>query len=622
MSRIRILRQEVANRIAAGEVVERPASVLKELVDNAVDAGATRIAVTVEGAGVSLIQVADNGSGMDADDALQCLEQHATSKISEFEDLEKLLTCGFRGEAIPSIASVSRFTIITRPHDALEGSKVVVDGGTVREVSGCGCPPGTTMSVRQLFYNVPARRKFLRSPETEEGHIVEQLHLLALSRQDIHFTLSLDGRQALNLPPGDDLRQRAAELYGRDTVKDMLPVAWSEEGIAVSGLISRPGVHRSTRKEQRNFVNRRPVDSLVLSGALRDAYDSLVPKGRFPPALIFVSLAPERVDFNVHPAKREIRFREAPAVQRVVLAALQQALRGIAGAAILQPPSFLLPQSADSARPKLSFAPVSPPAQLAPPASALPAMPAQAAKAAEIAPISQIRPIFALPASALPASAPPASPAPVLAPTPPKTPATPTPPNHGLSRLRLLGPVRDRYVAAVGEGGLVLISLQAARERILFERLLNSAKMRQVTQQPLLIPITLEVPSADSALLKRAGETLATLGFDISPFGGNTWLLAAVPACYPQENLLAIFRNLVDDLRDNPDSSSRRGVLDEPLAAAAARAAARAHQPLDDASLRLLLQELDRCELPYAAPDGRPVLVHLSDSELARRFGR
>ena len=612
MSRIKILRQEVANRIAAGEVVERPASVLKELVDNAVDAGATRIAVTVEGAGVSLIQVADNGCGMDADDALQCLEQHATSKISEFEDLEKLLTCGFRGEAIPSIASVSRFTIITRPHDALEGSKVVVDGGTVREVSGCGCPPGTTMSVRQLFYNVPARRKFLRSPETEEGHIVEQLHLLALSRQDIHFTLSLDGRQALNLPPGDDLRQRAAELYGRDTVKDMLPVAWSEEGIAVSGLISRPGVHRSTRKEQRNFVNRRPVDSLVLSGALRDAYDTLVPKGRFPPALIFVSLAPERVDFNVHPAKREIRFREAPAVQRVVLAALQQALRGIAGAAILQPPSFLLPQSADSARPKLSFAPVSPPAQLAQPATL-----AQPAKAAEIGPISQIRPIFPQPANQ-----PQASPAPVLAPKTPTTPATPTTPSHGLSRLRLLGPVRDRYVAAVGEGGLVLISLQAARERILFERLLNSAKMRQVTQQPLLIPITLEVPSADSALLKRAGETLASLGFDISPFGGNTWLLAAVPACYPQENLLAIFRNLVDDLRDNPDSSSRRGVLDQPLAAAAARAAARAHQPLDDASLRLLLQELDRCELPYAAPDGRPVLVHLSDSELARRFGR
>ncbi len=618
MSRIKILRQEVANRIAAGEVVERPASVLKELVDNAVDAGATRIAVTVEGAGVSLIQVADNGCGMDADDALQCLEQHATSKISEFEDLEKLLTCGFRGEAIPSIASVSRFTIITRPHDALEGSKVVVDGGTVREVSGCGCPPGTTMSVRQLFYNVPARRKFLRSPETEEGHIVEQLHLLALSRQDIHFTLSLDGRQALNLPPGDDLRQRAAELYGRDTVKDMLPVAWSEEGIAVSGLISRPGVHRSTRKEQRNFVNRRPVDSLVLSGALRDAYDTLVPKGRFPPALIFVSLAPERVDFNVHPAKREIRFREAPAVQRVVLAALQQALRGIAGATLLQPPSFLLPQSADSARPKLSFAPVSPPAQLAQAATlAQPATLAQAvtlAQPAKAAEISQIRPIFPQAANQ-----PQASSAPALAPT---TPATPTTPSHGLSRLRLLGPVRDRYVAAVGEGGLVLISLQAARERILFERLLNSAKMRQVTQQPLLIPITLEVPSADSALLKRAGETLAALGFDISPFGGNTWLLAAVPACYPQENLLAIFRNLVDDLRDNPDSSSRRGVLDEPLAAAAARAAARAHQPLDDASLRLLLQELDRCELPYAAPDGRPVLVHLSDSELARRFGR
>jgi DNA mismatch repair protein MutL len=188
--------------------------------------------------------------------------------------------------------------------------------------------------------------------------------------------------------------------------------------------------------------------------------------------------------------------------------------------------------------------------------------------------------------------------------------------------LRLLGPVRDRYVAAVGEGGLVLISLQAARERILFERLLASAKTRQVSQQPLLIPITLEVPAADSALLKRAGDTLASLGFDISPFGGNTWLLAAVPACYPQENLLAIFRNLVDDLRDNPDSSARRGVLDEPLAASAARAAARAHQPLDELSLRMLVQELDRCELPYAAPDGRPVLVHLSDAELARRFGR
>ena len=340
VSKIQILKEEISNRIAAGEVIERPASVVKELVDNAIDAGATRIFINIEKAGSRLIQVSDNGSGMDRDDALLCLEAHATSKIRNVEDLDSIATFGFRGEAIPSIASVSRFELNTRQQESIEGT-VLCEGGTIKDVEASGCPAGTTISIRNLFYNVPARKKFLRSDATEEAHIHEIALLLALSRLDIHVELRFNGRLIFSVPAADDIRTRAALLFGRDSMKEMLAVNYAEAGIMVTGLVSRPGMSRNTRKEQRVFINGRPVAAPAIYNGIKEAYEGLIIKGRHAPCLLYYVMNPSRVDINVHPAKREVRFKENHLIGKITAAAVGNALRGLTGSTIdVKPPSL------------------------------------------------------------------------------------------------------------------------------------------------------------------------------------------------------------------------------------------------------------------------------------------
>lgn len=595
VSLIRILESEVANRIAAGEVIERPASVVKELVENAIDAGARRIVVRTEDGGKRLIQVEDDGCGMDRDDALLCIEAHATSKIRETADVGQIATLGFRGEALPSIASVSRFRLQTRRAEDHAGSEILVENGTLRDVRDCGCAPGTSVQARQLFATLPGRRKFLRGASTEDGHIQETVLLQALAHPEIAFELHANDREVLVVGRSENLAERIGMLMGRETLERLLAVDYAEDGIAVRGFVAQPGFTRGTRREQRIFVNGRAAAAEVVYYGLREAYGTLVMKGRFPPTVLYLELDPARVDVNVHPAKREVRFREPSLVGQVVGAAVRRALRGLAGV------ELPMPTRTDS-----------PPPPAGPPA----AMPFRLTPAAR-------QPH--LPLTKLPPTPPPAAPPlhreapPSPAPPPPPPPAQPTGARDEIAGLRILGSLRKTYLVAEGARGLVLIDQRAAHKRILFERLLRTAQDQQQLCQQLLLPATVELGVADARLLQRHLDTFRELGFGIEPFGGNTFLVTAVPASLPERDVASLLREILDDLREGggPERPERVRV-----AQAACRHAVPERAELNREEIARLLADLAAADLPYTCPDGKPVIVNLPFRDLEKRFGK
>ncbi len=596
MSIIRILPEDVSNRIAAGEVVERPASVVKELVENALDAGTTRLTIQVDRGGRSLVRVIDNGCGMDAEDALMCLEAHATSKIRERTDIGDIRTLGFRGEALPSIASVTRFQLRTRPHDADEGTEVNATGGVIQNVGPTGCAPGTTVQVRDLFFNLPARKKFLRSIATEESHIQEIVQLLAFAHPEVSFDLSFDDRTVLSVQGGSDLRTRAAMLLGRETVAAMVPVDHTDDHIQVTGFAARPGLTRSTRRDQRTFVNGRPVTAGGIHFAIRDAYHSMVMKGRYPPVLLFITLPPDRVDINVHPAKREVRFREHRQVGEVVGAGIRQALRGMPQPGIVPSPEAAQPQMMPPAAPVI-----------------LPSAAPDMAGAAETVSTSAVP---SMPPSPPAAACPEAPPPP---PMPATTSITAADPDE-LPRLRVIGAITDLYLLAEGSTGLVLIDQHAAHERVMFERILQQAQSKDGTGQGLLIPITIDLSAADANALRENLDAMASLGFAIEDFGGNSFIVSAVPAHFPQENVAGMLRDIIDDLRDG--LLRERRADESAIAMAACKAAVKAHDHLAASEIDKLLEALGDTQLPYTCPHGRPTMINISFAELEKRFGR
>jgi len=631
MSLIRILPQETANRIAAGEVVERPASVVKELVENAIDAGAGRIVVSTQHGGRRLIQVSDDGSGMDRDDALLCLEAHATSKIHETFDIDRIGTLGFRGEAIPSIAAVSQFQIQTRRPEDLSGTEIIVNGGEIQDVRDCGCAPGTNVRVRNLFFNLPARRKFLRTPQTEDGHIQETVLMQALAHPGVAFELRLNDQRVLQVGGETDSGARVAMLLGRDLYDGMLPVDYSEGAISVNGLIARPGLTRARRRDQRAFVNGRPAEAQAIYAGLREAYQSLVMKGRYPPAVLYLAVPADMVDVNVHPTKREVRFRDGILITAVVAAAVRRALQPLAGpraAPVVQMP---LPTP-------VAVVPGPPTTPDVPPDQTLPNVPRPAESAIqdilgrqqplaglEPTPVVQPSPTFAPPGTAAPVTPPPA-------PSAGETPSVTSPPaasgtaetepqyNAEIAALEVLGVLKGRYIVAEGTAGLVLVDYRTAVERIIFEKLLHLAREQEGTRQPLLIPVTLELGTSDATLLTRTLEKFNHLGFEIEPFGGETFLVTAVPVNFPQENISGMVRDMLDDLRDGVTGTPRPDDL-RIAQVASSRAARSAGEP-DERGIRQTLADLAKAEMPYAGPTGRPVLINLPFSEIARRFGK
>jgi DNA mismatch repair protein MutL len=609
MGKIQVLSDVLASQVAAGEVVERPASVVKELIENSLDAGATQIAVLARRGGTALLRIVDNGVGMHRDDALMSLERHATSKLRTSADLATILTKGFRGEALPSIASVSKFTLATREHAALTGTRVTVEGGIVLEVSDDGDAPGTSIEVRQLFYNVPARRKFLRAEDTEFSHIEQQVRVQALAHPEVGFSLTRDDRLLFHLPPGESLLGRISGLTGQELADRLLPVPRTTSGpITVSGYLGEAGLWRSNRALQFTFLNRRPVESIAFSQALRAGYGEALPRGQSPVTFLLIEIDPSEVDVNVHPAKREVRFRSSLAVQSALTEIIAATLR--AGRPSLSP----------APRPSPGSPPPTPVPRWTPPIIQPPLIPAHETRA--------LRHDWADPPSPVETS-PEAPPGPELlhpeagplkaaesAPSPPAPPAT-APAFHPIG---LLG---TAYLILESPEGLVLLDHRAAWERILYEESKARSATQPVASQALLAPLTIALSPREFDFLKPQLPALRRLGLGLEEFGQNTVLIDSLPAFLRADGEIpALLSALLDDLRHASDRTPQRQLGDAAIAAAVARQSARRQPPATMENASALVTRLMSCEMPYCRPDGSPTIIQFSWQELARKFGR
>ncbi|MBL9209044.1 MAG: DNA mismatch repair endonuclease MutL [Opitutaceae bacterium] len=600
MAKVRILHDRVANQIAAGEVIERPAAVVKELVENALDAGATRIEVEFRHGGRSLMRIEDNGQGMSRDDALLALERHATSKIVEAADLDRLASYGFRGEALPSIASVSRFLMQTREAGSDVGSEILVNGGKFVHVRECGRPVGTRIEVTHLFNSVPARRKFLKTDATEAAHIVHCVRLYALACPRTAFTLIEDGRVIFRSPECSTLEERVTEIFGRQIAESLVPVACAEPGLRLTGLIGRPGVGRSTRHEMIVFVNARPVDSRTLNYALIESYSESLPKGRYPLAFVFFECDPASVDVNVHPAKREIRFRSEPQVRSFVIRSVLQTLRQGAEPARMDPPRPVGEQATA----------VSAPVPMPVPSRALPSPPASAAHG-PVPLSSPPRAAFA-PAgtgtAATAASMPPATPPPVPAAT-------------AVPAWTFVGLAHGTFALFETAAGIVLLDRRAAHERVWYERLREQFRAGAVPSQRLLLPVPLELDAIAAALLLDRLAFLRTHGFDVAEFGRNFFRIEGLPAWMEPADAEPFLRDLIGGFRDGSIPDRDTDLARDVLARLAAAKAIKLPNAGED-QVRALVAQLFGTRSPLTSPAGRPTYIELNHAELARRFQR
>ncbi len=565
--RIAILPDAVANQIAAGEVVERPASVVKELVENAIDAGATVVRIAVENGGKTLIEVADDGSGMSRDDAILALDRHATSKIHRAEDLVGIATFGFRGEALPAIASVSRFTMATATRDG-EGTEIAAAGGRIDAVRETARRRGTTITVRALFYNTPARRKFLRAAASESRAIVETVNTLALAHPAVAFVLVLDGRERLNVPAGEPRDARLAAVWGEALARTLLPVSFAIGPVRVAGFTQRPADAGPTGRRTQLFVNGRPFRDHFLVRAAEAGYRSAIHPGDRPSLFLDLLLDPALVDVNVHPAKLEVRFRDRYAVERAVEEAVRDALGALVAAARLGagplPGSPPPPRLADDAPPPELFAPL------------------EAAGG--------------------------------------ETDFVESSPPSGGWQVPLLQ-FADTYICYESPEGLVIVDQHAAHERVLYEEAMRRVAGEGLPAQRLLLPETVELTDEELDVVAAHGDLLTRLGYEVEPFGGRAVVIHAVPDPHPRFDALATFRDLVADLaRGRFGGWANR--VERFLQTWACRAAVKAGQPLDEASMRELLSRLFACTLPPHDVHGRATIVQLPIDELERRFGR
>lgn len=568
-SRIRILDEEVASQIAAGEVVERPASVVKELLENAVDAGATRITVDIAGGGRELIRVADNGCGMTAQEAVLSLQRHATSKIRRPEDLVAIRTLGFRGEALPSVASVSRLSLVTRARGELEGVRLEVEAGEIRTLEPAGAAEGTTVTVTDLFYNTPARRKFLKTDRTELGQIGDVVSRVALSHPGLSVRLAAEGGELLHAPGSPEPLNTVAALYGNELARKLLSVSHHRSGAIVEGFISRPTWTRPTRSAQQFFVNGRWIRSRTLSHALDAAFRGALPAGRFPFALLYVEIDPAVVDVNVHPTKAEVRFLRDWEVHRLVQEAVEAALAGTA--APRAPVRQELLDAADLVH--AAWLPAAP--STVPPAARAPHPPADSAPAGQ-----------------------------------PALPALHAP----LRGLRPVAQLWDSYILAEGAEGLLIIDQHLAHERVLFDRYRAGDP---APGRPLDAPVTLQLSHREALAADERLPELTRLGFTLEPFGRDAFVVRSVPEGVADGAEEAVLRRVLEEL-------AGRGPADEDRAAAATacRAAVRKGVPLGREEIVRLLHDLERVANPHTCPHGCPIAVELSFQELLKRFKR
>lgn len=618
MAQIRILSDNVANQIAAGEVVERPMSVIKELLENAIDAGATRISIEFRNGGKSFMSIEDNGCGMSSDQALLSLERHATSKIRETSDLDTIHSFGFRGEALPSIASVSHFVLRSRPADSEFGTEIRVEGGKYRHCREIGMPAGTRIEISRLFFNVPARLKFLKTENTESAHITRCVRLYAIAHPEIAFTLRENEREIFRSPAGTDLRERVGAIWGRELANDLIPLAENErDGMKVWGLIGKPGVSRTSRTEMVTIVNGRPVDNRTMAYSLVESFHTLIPRGRYPLAFLFLEIDPHAVDVNVHPAKREVRFRNESSVRNLIISSVLKTIE-----------AEETPR--DETRPEIpseeDFCRTPPVPDIASQTSQHPnvrisenlrthssplsvastatfserTVPAETARISPRGPSKTELPEPPPRASAFPAS----------------TPATPS-----WKTWRYIGRLDGLALFQV-EKNLLILNPRLALERIWYERALERFKKAERHAQLLLIPEPIEFDPILADALQQNMATLNEAGFSIEEFGRNFFRIIEVPDWLsPDSDVKQCVRDLVDRIARLPAEFSRGNIAHETLARIAASHAQQGRSALSEGTdLRELLSALFASSQPNVSPNGQKIFFEISRAELFRRF--
>lgn len=591
MGIIQVLSETVANKIAAGEVIERPASIIKELIENSLDAGATQIEVEIKNGGKSLIRVADNGSGMTADDAELAFQRHATSKIKTAEDLDHIFSFGFRGEALPSIAAVSRVRLLTRVKNQADGTEIVYEGGRLIEAKPAACREGTVIEVRDLFFNTPARRKFVKTDSTESGHIQDTVCYLALANIHVHFKLITGGKTLLDLLPVEHLIERVSVLWGPDQEKHLIKIQGEGGDFQVHGIIGKPFLARANRSNQIYFVNRRWIRSIALSYALQDGYHGLLMHGQYPCGVIFIEANPERVDVNVHPTKQEIRISKESEVKSLIRRIVSEALQkeGDIAPALKMPAGLPGDFSSFNSRTSLSdYLPL--PAknsamQLDEGRFAEPSMEYGVISEKNLEEAIVVR-------------------------------------DH-LHLTKILGQVHNTFILAETQEGFIVVDQHAAHERIMFEVMLAELQTGAVRSQKLLMEETLEIHPKQWELYESAREFLHKIGFETEPFGENAIVLRAFPAALEKEDPAACLKRFLEQLEEGhlkPDLEHYQ----EEIAAliACKRKSVKAHDPMPDESVRHLLVRLARCENPYNCPHGRPTFFKHTFLDLERQFKR
>ncbi|MEH0018869.1 MAG: DNA mismatch repair endonuclease MutL [Desulfobacter sp.] len=656
MSNIRILPEILSNQIAAGEVVQRPASVVKELVENSMDAGADRITVEIEKGGRSLIRISDNGTGLARDQAMLAIERYATSKIFSKDDLFSISTFGFRGEALPSIASVSKFTLVSRPHKDNIGTRIDISGGKLAKVSDTGAPPGTMVEVRQLFFNTPARRKFLKAESTETSHISDAVSGLAMGNPGIGFRLFLNKKLVRSFPPGQNLFQRAQMVLGRDAASHLYSLSTEEGDIRISGVCANPAVTRSTANRIYLFVNRRLVHDRGLVAAMFQGYRGRIMKGKYPMGVVCVDLPFEQVDVNVHPTKREIKFLVPQPVYRILSQAVGNALADAQADAITYsrsgPVTFMDTRTTgrssvtgsatqiDTETPASSPAPVYRPAGSGPGETGRvaqgriewPATPPEDVSRTSVAG-------SAFPKSRVPHSErsgfqsrdtgpePDADSGKTLEKTTskenPGKPDTVQPPVAEINEyVKVVGQVLGTYIIVEKDNHLVLVDQHAAHERIVYEALKKRHQTLGIQSQDLLVPEILELTHQEVDILESALDEMAGLGVRIEPFGGTSFVIKSVPVLVREKSVRDMVMEMIEQLSRDNGTGSKDAWLDACLVTMACHRAIRANKPMNRMEMERLMTDLWKCENPMHCPHGRPVLISFDAYQLEKLFKR
>jgi DNA mismatch repair protein MutL len=663
MGKIKVLPDQLSNQIAAGEVIERPASVAKELVENSIDAGAKRIEIQFEGGGRRLLRVADDGEGMARDDAILAFERHATSKISRLEDLFEIRTLGFRGEALASIAAVSRVELVTKCDDEPHGTRVLIEGGKLRDVEPAAHPRGTTITMRDLFFNVPARRKFLRSEATESFHLTNLITHYALAHPEIEFTLINNGRETLRAAPALDLRERAYQIFGADFIENLLLVEGGESGSAfVRGFVSAPKERRTSRDAQYLFVNGRFVRDKLIARALSEAYRSILPHGTYPAALLFLDVPFDEVDVNVHPAKIEVRFRRPELVAETIREAVRAALHGAGyvplavapGEARIEPAPSRNAPFAQLKQERIAFD-RSHQREFARPDRPLNAdhkptaphggdivvgartdRPLNADRNEAISFEAQARASATTSPAALERHSAPTDKTEKMDATleiraertalPPLASVSPFVREVELgsfsSDIRPLGQLEDSYIIATDAEGLLLIDQHVAHERILFDKYRAREEARPIESQQLLVPEVFDLTPAQAAAFETIADELEAIGFALMRLSGRTVAIRAVPADLPPAEARNLLLEALEAVDVEKRGAARENLRDRLAAALACRAAIKINTPLTMEKMRWLIDQLLTTSSPTTCPHGRPIILRLALRDIEKGFHR